>query len=126
MHFDFKNPKPSEELVAQVGPVLANHLTAEAVKNEKPQLFVAQTFQEEVVARQNQRGAKGCDGIGQCVARVDVGLFLRIQAKHKLEIAADSKKFWLVTAPRLYPNLGIKPVYQRKPMVTVGGELQTA
>lgn len=105
------DPKPSEEMVHQLGQGLAKHLVEQKEKSELPELRAAQDFQENVVAKQNERGFRGAEGIGQCVARMDVGLFNRIMQKHKLEIAADSKRFWLVTCPKLYPNLGIKPHY---------------
>lgn len=127
MHIQVNNPRPDDSLVEQVGPVLAHHLTAKAVKNEVPQLALAQSFQERVVARQNARGMRGKDGIGQCVARMDAGLFLRIFKKHAAEIKADSRKFWLVTAPSKYPELGLKPKYiARAGIFSPGKLLKTA
>lgn len=128
MLIQIDKPKPTEEMVLQLGgdAPFAQKLVDIAVKNERPQLAAAQDFQERVVARQNERGMKGTAGLGQCIARVDVGLFLRIQKKHSLEIAADSKKFWLVTAPRLYPELGTKPTYLKKATVFSPGKLRTA
>lgn len=127
MHLEFNKPRPSEELVEQVGPTLAQHLTDEAVDNELPQLAAAQDFQERVVARQNQLvGFKGADALGQCVARMDLGIFDRIRRKYATEIAADPKKFWLVTLPRLHPELGTKPKYHAPPRIFSPGKLCTA
>lgn len=110
---DGSKSRPSDALVHQMGgdAALAQHLVDRKVQSEVPELRAAQDFQESVVARQNERGFKGAEGIGQCVARMDLGLFRRISAKHGAEIAADARKFWLVTCPKLYPHLGIKPRY---------------
>lgn len=121
MHFDFNKPRPSDELVDQVGPVLATHLVEKKVKSALPELAAAQSFQENHVARLNEKGARGVDGVGQCVARIDGALFLKIYAKHQMEIAADPRKFWLVTCPRLYPHLGIKPKYVPKAGISLAG-----
>lgn len=128
MHIDVSRPKPTDEMVHQIGGngALAQKMVYNAAKNERPQLAAAQSFQERVVARQNQQGMRGTDVMGQCIARVDIGLFLRIQKKHALEIAADSKKFWLVTAPALYPELGTKPVYVKRAGVFSPGKLRSA
>lgn len=107
-------PRPTEEMVHQLGHGLATHLVAEKEKSELPELAAAQSFQENVVAKQNQVGMRGMDGLGQCVARMDVGIYLRIRRKHAAEIAADPRKFWLVTAPALYPEMGLKPRYVPK------------
>jgi hypothetical protein len=113
---DGSKARPSDELVAQVGgdAALAQHLVDRKDACELPDLRAAQDFQEEVVAKQNERGLRGEEGLGQCVARMDIGLFRRITAKHAAEIAADQRKFWLVTAPKLYPQLGLKPRYVAK------------
>lgn len=120
---DGSKARPSDELVAQVGgdAALAQHLVDRKNNCELPDLRAAQDFQEEVVAKQNERGLRGEEGIGQCVARMDIGVFRRISMKHAAEIAADQRKFWLVTAPRLYPHLGIKPRYLAKTGVSLMG-----
>lgn len=126
MHIEMNNPKPADELVEQVGPVLAQHYTDEAVKNEKPQLAVAQEFQERVIAPLNEQGLKGADGIGQCVFRADHGVARRIFEKHAAEIAADPRKFFLVTVPKKYPHLGLKPKYRAPSRIFSPGKLMSA
>jgi hypothetical protein len=121
VHIQVNAPAPTEELVEQVGPVLAKHLVETKVQQERPALAKAQAFQENVVARDNERGRRGAEGLGQCVARIDVALYDRIVKKHAFEIAVDSKKFWLSTAPQLYPQLGIKPRYVAKTGISLAG-----
>ncbi len=128
MHIDVAKPKPSDEMVDQLADAkLAQKLVDQATETERTQLRVAQDFQESVVAPLNQRGVQGSDALGgTCIARLDADLFLRIQQKHGAEIKADPKKFWLVTAPKLYPEFGMKPKYHARTRVFVPGKLKAS
>lgn len=128
MHLNVVKPAPSEEMVHQLADAkLAQKLVNQAVDTERTQLREAQDFQESVVAPLNQRGVQGSNEIGgTCIARLDADLFDRIRQKHANEIAADPRKFWLVTAPKLYPEFGMKPKYQARTRVFVPGKLKAS
>jgi hypothetical protein len=123
MHIiDATAPRPSDEMVAELGgdANFAQALVDRKVRIEHSELRRAQDFQENVVAKQNEQGFRGADGLGQCVGRIDFALHRRITAKHAEDIKTHGQsKFWLVIAPKLYPELGIKPRYIAKTAVTI-------